>query len=468
MEAAVIAHRVHFASLIMFHYLFPPVTIGLGVLIATLKVMQLKHGEGYEGRHARAARFWGRLFALNFGAGVATGVPMEFQFGTNWARFAGAAGGVIGQGLMMEGLFAFFLESAFLGLFLFGERRVSPKMHAFSAAMVSLGSIISGYFITATDAWMQHPVGFEVRSDGAIRLTSLAAVLLNPYELWEYLHTINGALVHGALVMCALGAFYLLARRHLDFARICLTVGLIAGLIFSLTQVFPTGAKNGEMVVRTNPAKLAAMEGQFRTEPGAPLAIIGMPDTEKGNLLDPLYVPGLLSYLAYGDFKAPVKGLNDIPRALWPPMEITYYAYHIMITLGGYFIGLTALGAFLLWRKSLERHRWFLWILMLSLPFPYIANEAGWVVTCVGRQPWLIYGIMKTADGSSANVSAGEAIFTLIGFAGVYILLGLLFLFLVGKTIAQGPEEPGQDEPADERPDATGPAGERAREEVTA
>lgn len=458
MDASVVADRAHFAALIMFHYLFPPVTVGLGVLITTLKVLQLRHNEGYDGRHARAARFWGRLFVLNFGAGVATGIPMEFQFGTNWARFSNAAGGVIGQGLMMEGLFAFFLEAAFLGLFLFGEKRISPRAHAFSAAMVALGSIISGYFITATDAWMQHPVGYQRLADGTFRLTSLAAVFLNPYVLWEYLHTINGAFVHGALVMCALASFYLLARRNLDFARICVTVGLIFGLIFSVTQVFPTGAKNGEMVVKTNPAKLAAMEGQFKTEPGAPLAIIGMPDSEKRTLLDPIAVPGLLSYLAYGDFKAPIKGLNDIPRDLWPPVELTYYAYHIMITLGGYFIGLTALGVFLLWRKQLERQRWFLWILMLSLPFPYIANETGWVVSCVGRQPWIIYGLMRTADANSTNVSTGEALFTLIGFVGIYIVLGLLFLLLVGKTIAQGPEEPGNEEPADERP----------RQEVTA
>ena len=452
MGATVIADRAHFAALIMFHYLFPPVTIGLGVLITVLKVMQLRRGEGYEGVHARAARFWGRLFLLNYGAGVATGVPMEFQFGTNWARFSNLSGGVIGQGLMMEGLFAFLLESAFLAIFLFGERRVSPKVHALSAGLVATGSILSAYFITATDAWMQHPVGFARGADGVFRLTSLHAVLTNPYEVWEYLHTVNGALVNGTLVMAALGAYYLLARKHQAFGRLSLTVGLSAGLLFSLTQVFPTGSKNGESVVKYNPVKLAAMEGQFRTEQGAPLAIIGMPDTQKGNLLDPVYVPELLSYLAYGDPHATVTGLNNIPRDLWPPMELVYYAYHIMITLGGYFIALTALGVFLLWRRSLERARWYLWLLMLSLPFPYIANEAGWVTTCVGRQPWLIYGLLRTADGASANVSSGEVIFTLLGFTGIYIVLGLLFVFLLLKFIAQGPEEPAQPLPADAHP----------------
>ena len=452
MDTTAIADRVHFAALIMFHYLFPPVTIGLGILIAALKVIQVRRGEGYDGLHARAARFWGKLFLLNYGAGVATGVPMEFQFGTNWARFSNISGGIIGQGLMMEGLFAFFLESAFLAVFLFGEKRVSVKVHALSAALVATGSIISAYFITATDAWMQHPVGFAPGPGGVLRLTSLTAVLTNPFEVWEYLHTVCGAFVNGALVMAALAAFYLLARKHTAFARVTLALSLVAGLVFSLAQVFPTGAKNGEMIVQYQPTTLAAMEGQFKTEPGAPLAIIGMPDPKKGTLLDAVEVPGLLSYLAYGDAHASVKGLNDIPRDLWPPVEVVYYAYHIMITLGGYFIALTALGVFLLWRKKLEAARWYLWALLLSLPFPYIANEAGWVVTCVGRQPWIIYGVLRTSQGYSPNVSSGEVIFTLLGFVGIYIVLGLLFVFLLLKHIARGPEEAGPDEPGQPLP----------------
>ena len=456
MGEAVVADRVHFASLIMFHYLFPPVTIGLAWLIVVLKTLHLtRHDE----RYARAARFWGRLFLLNFGAGVATGVPMEFQFGTNWAQFSRISGGIIGQGLMLEGVVAFFLESAFIAIFLFGAKRVSPRVHWLSAVLVAVGSTVSAFFITATDAWMQHPVGFARAAGGVLRLTSLSAVLTNPYETWEFLHTVNGALTHASLVMAILGAYYLLARRHEDFGRICLSVGLTAGLIFSLTSAFPTGAKNGEQVTKYNQVKLAAMEGQFKSEPGAPLAIIGMPDTEKGQLLDPVVVPDLLSYLAYGSAKAPVLGLNDIPRDLWPPMELTYYAYHVMITLGVYFIGLTALGVFLLVRRRLDGSRWYLWILMLSLPFPYIANETGWMVSCIGRQPWLIHNILRTSAGISPNVSAGETIFTLIGFAGLYLLLGFLFVFLVGKFIAEGPEEPSPPAPADAPPLERTPVG---------
>jgi cytochrome d ubiquinol oxidase subunit I len=447
MEGSVIADRIHFASLIMFHYLFPPVSIGLGLLIVILKIIQLKRNEGYDGVYARAARFWGRLLLLNFGAGVATGIPMEFQFGTNWARFSNSAGGVIGIGLMLEGTVAFFMESIFLGIFLFGEKRVSQKAHAFSAFMVSLGTIISAYFITDTDAWMQHPVGYALTKSGVFKLTSLWAVLLNKYELWEYLHTLNGAFVQGAVLVTALGAYYTLVNRHKEFAKICLTLGVTVGLIFSLTQVFPTGSKNGEAVVKYQPTTLAAMEGQFETQSGAPLAIIGMPDTEKRNLLDPIYVPDLLSYLAYGEPNASVKGLNDVPHNLWPPVEITYYAYHIMIGLGGVFIGLYGFGALLLWKKKLETQRWFLWLLLLAVPLPYIANEAGWVVTEVGRQPWIVYNVLLTTNANSLNVSTGEVIFTLLGFIGLYIVLGLLFLYLVGHIIAQGPEETGEANP---------------------
>jgi len=449
MDSTVIADRAQFAALIMFHYLFPPVTIGLGWLIAILKIQQMRTKDE---RYGRAARFWGRIFGLNFGAGVATGIPMEFQFGTNWAHFSDISGGVIGIGLMLEGVAAFFLEAAFLGVFLFGERRVSLGVHTLSAVLIAIGSTISAFFITATDAWMQHPVAFSQEANGHYRLTSFSGFVGNPFEFWEFMHTVNGALVHGALVMAALGAFYLLARKHQDFARICLSLSLVFGLIFSLTQVFPTGSKNGEVVVKYQPTTLAAMEGQFRSEKGAPLAIIGMPDSQKGDLLDPIYVPGLLSYLAYGDFHAPVKGLNDIPRNLWPPIEITYYAYHIMITLGGYFIGLTGLGVLLLWRGWLEKARWYLWILLLSVPFPYIANEAGWVVTCEGRQPWIIYGLMKTAQGISPTVSTGEVVFTLLGFVGLYILLGLFFTFLVLRFIAQGPDEGDDPIPTVETP----------------
>jgi len=436
MSDAVLSGRAQFAFTIMFHYLFPILTMGLGTMIAILKTLQLVRKEE---RYGAAARFWGKIFAINFAMGVVTGIPMEFQFGTNWAHFSRRTGSVVGQTLAMEGVYAFFLESGFLGVFLLAEKRISPFLHWLSAVLVAGGTLLSGYFIVATDAWMQHPVGYKMGADGTVHLTSLWAVLTNPYAGWQYFHTINGALVTGAMVMAGVGAYYLLVRRDQEFGRMFVKLGIITGVLFSLTQLFPTGAKLGENISRYQPIKMAAMEGQFETQKGAPLALIGMPDRHTGKLLDPIYVPDALSYLAYGNARAEVTGLNSTPEALRPPVEVVYYAYHIMVGLGTVFVGLLGLGALLLWRKKLWTQRWYLWALMLAMPFPYIANEAGWTVSEVGRQPWIVYGIMTTAQGVSTNVSAGETIFTLLGFMGIYALLGLVFLYLLLKFVGEGP-----------------------------
>jgi len=436
MSDAVLAGRSQFAFTIMFHYLFPILTMGLGTLIAVFKTLQLVRKDE---RYGVAARFWAKIFAINFAMGVITGIPMEFQFGTNWAHFSRRTGSVVGQTLAMEGVYAFFLESGFLGLFLLGEKRISPFFHWLCAVIVAFGTLLSGYFIVATDAWMQHPVGYKIGPNGKAELVSLWAVLTNPYAGWQYFHTINGALVTGAMVMAGIGAYYLLVKRDEEFGKMFVKMGIIAGVIFSLTQLFPTGAKLGENISRFQPIKMAAMEGQFKTEKGAPLAIIGMPDRQTGTLLDPIYVPDALSYLAYGSTRAKVSGLNDYPAAMRPPVEVVYYAYHIMVGLGTVFVGLLALGALLLWRQQLFAQRWYLWALLLAMPFPYIANEAGWTVAEVGRQPWIVYGVMTTAQGVSTNVSAGETIFTLLGFMGIYALLGLIFLYLLLRFIGEGP-----------------------------
>jgi cytochrome d ubiquinol oxidase subunit I len=441
---AVFAHRIQFAFTIMFHYLFPILTMGLGVFIAILATLYLFTEEE---RYDRAARFWTRIFAINFAIGVVTGIPMEFEFGTNWSRFAQFGGGVFGQTLPLEGVYAFFLESGFLGLYHFGRGRVTPVIHWLSAIGVSAGSLLSGYFIVATDAFMQHPVGY-LRDAQGIHLQSFWAVLFNPYVGWQYAHTINGALVAGAFVMAAVGAFYLLLGQHLEFARLAVKMGVIAGLVLSLTQLFPTGDRSSKDVVAYQPVKLAAMEGLFHSQKGAPLAIIGMPDSQTETLMDPVYVPRFLSYLAYGQSEAQVAGLSEYSRTLWPPVELTYYAYHIMAGLGTVFIVIMAVGVVLLWRRRLYDSRWFLWILMLSFPFPLIANEAGWVTAEVGRQPWLIYGLLRTAQGTSPTVTAGETIFTLLGFAGIYALLAMLYLFLVVRAVLRGPEGQPAAEPA--------------------
>jgi cytochrome d ubiquinol oxidase subunit I len=420
----------------MFHYLFPITTMGLAPLIVLLKTLQLRTKRA---EYGAAAQFWARIFAINFAAGVVTGIPMEFQFGTNWAPFSSFSGGVIGQTLAMEGIFAFFLESGFLGVFLAGEHRVSPFLHWLSSVLLAAGALISGFFITATDAWMQHPVGYRI-TQGHVELTSLWAVLGNPFAWWQYLHVVDGALIAGCVVMASLGAFYLLRGRHTQFARTSIGLGVTLGALLSVTQVFPTGDMNARNVAQYQPVKQAAYEGLFRSQGEAPIAIIGMPSTDQHRLLDPIEVPGLLSFLTYGEAHRKVAGLDSFAVQSWPPVQITYYAYHIMVGLGTGFLAILLVGAFLCWRRRLFTARWYLWILMLTLPFPYIANEAGWVVTEVGRQPWLVWGLMRTATGASPTVEAGQTIFTLLGFAGLYALLGIGFLLLVVRQVILGPE----------------------------
>lgn len=438
MTDAAVASRLQFAFTILYHYLFPILTMGLAPFIVLLKTLHLARRDAL---YAAAARFWTRIFALNFAMGVVTGIPMEFQFGTNWATFSTFAGGVVGQTLALEGVFGFFLESSFLGILLFGEGRVSPRLHWLSSIFVASGALASGLFIVATNAWMQHPVGYAVAPDGTVHLDSFWALLGNPFVWWQYAHVINGAVLTAAIVMASTGAYYLLAGKHMAFGRLSVTLGVLVGAVFALTQLFPTGDLEGQSVLVNQPLKLAAMEGLFRTQPGAPLAIIGMPDTSRGQLLDPVVVPDLLSFLTYGDFHATVRGLSDYPRDLWPPVQITYYAYHIMVGLGTIFIGVLLLGVLLWWRRLLLGSRWFLWILVAQLPFPYIANEAGWTVTEVGRQPWIVYGLLRTAEGVSPTVVAAETIFTLLGFAGMYALLGLVFLYLLLRIVAAGPQD---------------------------
>jgi cytochrome d ubiquinol oxidase subunit I len=438
MDSALLIHRLHFAFTVTYHYLFPQLTMGLAPLIVVLKSLAIwKNDETY----SKAARFWAKIFGINFVLGVVTGIPMEFQFGTNWSHFSRFAGGVIGQTLAMEGVFAFFLESAFLGLFLYGERRLSRWGHWLAGFMVFIGSWLSGYFIIATDAWMQHPVGYERGADGSLHLTSFWGLLLNPWALWQYAHNMGGAVITGAFVMMAVGAFYLLSRKHVEQAGIFVRVGLVAALIFSLLQLFPTGDGQGKMIARHQPVTLAAMEALFETQPGAPMIIIGQPNMADRKIDNPLLVPNMLSFLTYQRWQAEVKGLDAYPQDQWPDnIPLLYYSYHIMVGLGTIFIAVSVVATFLLWRQKLYRARWMLWILLLSFPFPYIANTAGWMTAELGRQPWLVYGLLRTAEGYSVTVSAGNGMFTLLGFMGMYTVLSILFLFLVYRELEHGPE----------------------------
>lgn len=438
---AVIWDRIQFGFTITYHYLFPQLTMGLALLILICKVIALRKRDP---RWDDVARFWARIFAINFALGVVTGIPMEFQFGTNWARFSAYSGGVIGMTLAMEGMFAFFAESAFLGLFLFGEKRLGPKGHLGAAFMLFLGSWLSGYFIITTNAFMQHPQGYAVGADGTLHIADVWAFLLNPWALWQYAHTMCAAVITGSFVVAAVGAFWTLSGKHEEVARRSLKLGVITGLIATILQLFPTGDARGKLVAEHQPAALAAMEGKFTTGSHAELAIIGQPNVWKHRLDNPIIVPRVLSFLAYGSFGATVVGLDDIPKDQWPDnVELLYFAYHIMVGLGTLLILVMALAAFTLWRGRLYHSRRLLWTLMLAFPFPYIATTFGWMTTELGRQPWVVYGLMRTQDGTSPQVAAGNVTFTLLGWCGLYLVLGLLFLYLVLREVSHGPRPLG-------------------------
>jgi cytochrome d ubiquinol oxidase subunit I len=441
MEDALALDRLHFAFTVTFHYIFPQLTMGLALLLVYLKTKALRTGDEH---YNRSARFWGRIFGITFALGVVTGIPLEFQFGTNWAEFSKSAGGVIGQTLAMEGVFSFFLESSFLGLFLFGEKRLGRFGHWWAGFLVWLGSWLSGYLIVATDAWMQHPAGYAVGPNGEILLSGFWKLLLNRWAVWQYAHTMVGAVQTGCFVMAAVGAFYLLVRRSENYGRTFVKSGVLVGIIAALLQLFPTGDMQGEQIAQNQPPTLAAMEGLFESQRGAPLAILGQPDLQKERLDNPLVIPKMLSFLTYRRWTANVRGLDGFPRDQWPDQVLLlYYSYHVMVGLGTIFIAVMGVAAWLLWRGRLYASRWMLWVLMISAPLPFIANTTGWMTAELGRQPWLIYRLMRTAAGISPRVSDGNVLFTLIGFMGIYALLSILFLFLLYREIEHGPESAG-------------------------
>ena len=433
--------RIQFAFTITYHYLFPQLTMGLAPLIVIFKSLAIwKKDE----RWNEAARFWGKIFGITFLFGVVTGIPMEFQFGTNWAVFSKYAGGVIGQTLAMEGTFAFFLESSFIGLFLFGEKRLGQTLHWLSAFLLFVGTWLSGWFIIATNAWMQHPVGYEVAADGSVHLTSFWALVFNEWAVYQYMHNMGGAVVTGSFAVAALGAFYVLSKRQVEYGKMFVKAGVIAGCLSSIWMLFPSGDLQGRMVAEHQPVTLAAMEGLFDTTNGAPLVLIGQPDMEKKRLDNAIHIPNMLSFITYQRWDAKVRGLNEFPEDQHPDnIPLLYYSFHIMVGLGTIFIAIMGIAVFWLWRGWLYDSNWLLWILMLLFPFPFIANTVGWMVAELGRQPWLVYGLFRTEEGSSQMVSSGNVMFTLLGFFGMYTVLSLLYIFLMLRRIEHGADELG-------------------------
>lgn len=440
--------RIQFAFTITYHYLFPMLTMGLAPIIVIFKTLAIRKNDE---RWNEIARFWGKIFGITFLFGVVTGIPMEFQFGTNWAVFSKYAGGVIGQTLAMEGTFAFFLESAFIGLFLFGEKRLGQKLHWLAAFLLFVGTWLSGWFIIATNAWMQHPVGYEIAADGSVQLTSFWALVLNKWAVYQYMHNMGGAVVVGAFAVSALGAFYILSNRKVEYGKMFMKVGVIVGCIASIWMLFPSGDLQGRMVAEHQPVALAAMEGLYDTTHGAPLVLIGQPDMEKQRLDNAIHIPNMLSFITYQRWDAKVRGLNEFPKEDHPTnVPLLYYSFHIMVGLGTIFIAIMSIAAVWLWRGWLFSANWLLWILMLSFPLPFVANTVGWMVAELGRQPWLVYGLFRTEHGHSPLVSGGNVLFTLLGFAGMYTILSLLYIFLMLRRIDQGADELGEGMQAEE------------------
>lgn len=433
---ALLLGRIQFALTAGFHFIFPPLSIGMAWLIFIMLTLQRRSKEEF---YESMIQFWLKLFTITFAVGVATGIVLEFQFGTNWADYSRFVGDIFGAPLAAEGIFAFFLESTFLGVLIFGRKRVSAGAYWFASLMVAAGSTLSAFWIIVANSWQQTPVGFKVVGGKAI-LTDFAAAVFNPSTMPRYLHTVDGAMVTGAFMMMAVSSWYLIKGRHTKIAQKSLFISLIVGAVFSFMQL-GFGHVHAVQVAETQPMKLAAIEGLFETQTNAPLLLFGIPNFEAERTDYAVEIPGLLSLGVGFSTDTEVQGLKDFPKGDWPPLLITFIPFHLMVGLGMFFIGLTGLGLLLLVLGRLYNTTLYLWLVVVSMPLPIIANEFGWITAEVGRQPWIVYGLMKTADAISRSVPAGQILASIIMFTLIYALLFAVWVFLLGKAIAKGPQE---------------------------
>jgi cytochrome d ubiquinol oxidase subunit I len=433
----VLLSRIQFGLTISFHYLYPPLSIGLGVILVLMEALYLKTRVPL---FQQMTRFWTRIFGLTFALGVATGVVMEFQFGTNWSNYSRFVGDVFGSALAAEGIFAFFLESGFLAILLFGWDKVGPRMHMFSTVMVALGAHFSAIWIVVADSWMQTPAGFHV-VQGALRqraeIVDFWAMVFNPSAMIRLAHTVLGAWQAAAFLVLSVSAYYLLKRKHLDFAKASMRIGLVVAVLASFGSLV-TGHESALVVSKYQPAKLAAMEGHVPASAPAGLSLFGWVDEEQQRFVG-VTIPGLLSYMVHGDASKPVQGLQAFPPQDRPPVNPVFQAYHVMVGIGTGLIGLSVLGLLLWWRGSLFETRWLLWLYVFAVLGPQAANQLGWFTAEVGRQPWIVYGLMRTADAVSPIVSAGQILASLVLFLLIYLALFILFIYLLDQKIRHGP-----------------------------
>jgi cytochrome d ubiquinol oxidase subunit I len=448
MDVEILA-RVQFAFTIGFHYIYPPLSIGLGLILVILEGLYLKTGDKI---YEMAVRFWIRIFALIFGIGVATGIIMEFEFGTNWATYSKYVGDIFGSALAAEGIFAFALESGFLGILIFGWNRVNPRVHFFSTIMVFFGSLFSAVWIVVANSWQQTPAGYHIVGEGLnarAEITDFWAMVFNPSSVDRLLHVWTGAILAGAFFVLSVNAWYILHKKHLEIARPTFKIALTVATIFSLFQLF-MGDRSADKVAQYQPAKLAAMEGHYDSSAVADMYLFGYVN-KKDEKTTGLRIPGGLSFLTHGSFKAPVTGLRAFrPEDRPSQVNSVFQFYHIMVVMGLAMIGLSLYGCWLWWRKKLFDHRWLLQIFAWSVVLPQVANQAGWFTAEMGRQPWVVYGMLRTSDALSKVVTANQILFSLILFTIVYIVLFALFLFLLNRKIQHGPVDYGTKEPIED------------------
>ncbi len=433
---AVFLARLQFAMTIGFHFIFPPISIGLAWILVIIEGLGWKKkSKIYE----NMGKFFGKLLAITFALGVATGIVMEFQFGTNWAEYSKFVGDIFGAPLAAEGIFAFFLESGFLGLYLFGRNRVSKGVHWFSILMVAIGSTISAFWILVANSWQQTPAGYVIRN-GRAELTNFWEAVFNPSTMIRFWHTFDAALITGAFFVAGISAYLILKDKQKEMAFHTLKIAVVFGLMASVLELFPFGHEHAIQVANTQPAKFAAQEGLYETQTEAPLVLFGVPSEDPLELKHAVKIPGLLSLMLYGDTSAEVKGLNEFPKEEHPPLLITFLSFHGMVALGTFFIGIMLLSTWLLYRKRLHENKLVLKILYWSIPLPIIACQLGWAATEVGRQPWIVQGMLKTKDAVSVTVPAEYILFSIIMFAVIYTILGGLYIYLLYKKINAGPE----------------------------
>ncbi|MCB0398352.1 MAG: cytochrome ubiquinol oxidase subunit I [Winogradskyella sp.] len=437
MDTEILA-RIQFAFTVAFHYIYPPLSIGIGLIMVIFEGLYLKTGKK---QYEILTRFWLKIFAITFGIGVATGIIMEFEFGTNWSVYSKYVGDIFGSALAAEGLFAFGLESTFLGILIFGWNRVSPKVHFISTIGVFFGSMFSAVWIVVANSWQQTPAGYHIVGEGLsarAEVTDFWAMVFNPSSVDRIIHVWQGAFLAGAFMVLSVHAYYLLKGRYVEISKKAFKISLVVATIVSLTQLV-SGHSSADGVAVNQPAKLAAMEGHYDESAAADLYMFGWVDDESQKVTG-LGIPGGLSFLVHQDFEEPIQGLNAFPKDEIPTqVNAVFQFYHIMISIGMFLIGLTLYASYLWWRGKLFEKKWLLRIFAFSVLLPQIANQAGWFAAEMGRQPWVVYGHLKTSDAFSQEVSANQILFSLILFFVVYAILFLLFLYSLNKKIKHGP-----------------------------